>query len=116
MLSPGSRSTPLALALAAQFPTTVLHDERVAAFFALGQARAGGRPSVVLATSGTAPGHWLPAVMEAREGGVPLLLVSADRPWEVQEAQASQGGSSSPQFSALAKTDAVVLFPTPSIP
>jgi 2-succinyl-5-enolpyruvyl-6-hydroxy-3-cyclohexene-1-carboxylate synthase len=90
VISPGSRSTPLALALAAQLPTTVLHDERVAAFFALGQARISGRPSVVLATSGTAPGHWLPAVMEAREGGVPLLLLSADRPWEVQQAQASQ--------------------------
>ena len=90
VISPGSRSTPLALALAAQLPTTVLHDERVAAFFALGQARASGRASVVLATSGTAPGHWLPAVMEAREAGLPLLLLSADRPWEVQQAQASQ--------------------------
>ena len=90
VISPGARSTPLALALAAQFATTVLHDERVAAFFALGQARASGRASVVLATSGSAPGHWLPAVMEANEAGVPLLLVSADRPWEVQQAQASQ--------------------------
>lgn len=90
VISPGSRSTPLALALAAQLPSTVLHDERVAAFFALGQARASGRPSVVLATSGSAPGHWLPAVMEAREAGLPLLLLSADRPWEVQQAQASQ--------------------------
>jgi 2-succinyl-5-enolpyruvyl-6-hydroxy-3-cyclohexene-1-carboxylate synthase len=90
VISPGSRSTPLALALAAQLPTTVLHDERVAAFFALGQARATGRVSVVLATSGTAAGHWLPAAMEAREAGLPLLLLSADRPWEVQQAQASQ--------------------------
>ena len=90
VISPGARSTPLALALAAQLPTTVLHDERVAAFFALGQARASGRASVVLATSGSAPGHWLPAVMEAHEAGLPLLLVSADRPWEVQQAQASQ--------------------------
>jgi len=90
VISPGSRSTPLALALAARLPTKVLHDERVAAFFALGQARASGRPSVVLATSGSAPGHWFPAVMEAHEAGVPLLLISADRPWEVQQAQAAQ--------------------------
>lgn len=89
-ISPGSRSTPLALALAAVLPSTVLHDERVAAFFALGHARASGRAAVVLATSGTAPGHWLPAAMEAHEAGLPLLLLSADRPWEVQHAQASQ--------------------------
>jgi 2-succinyl-5-enolpyruvyl-6-hydroxy-3-cyclohexene-1-carboxylate synthase len=90
VISPGSRSTPLALALARVLPVAVLHDERVAAFFALGQGRASGRPAAVLATSGTAPGHWLPAAMEAREAGIPLLLISADRPWEVQEAQASQ--------------------------
>ncbi|MDO9073985.1 MAG: 2-succinyl-5-enolpyruvyl-6-hydroxy-3-cyclohexene-1-carboxylic-acid synthase [Rubrivivax sp.] len=90
VISPGSRSTPLALALADHLPTTLLHDERVAAFFALGQVRASGRPSVVLATSGSAPGHWLPAAMEAHEAGLPLLLLSADRPWEAQQAQSSQ--------------------------
>ncbi|MDE2371218.1 MAG: 2-succinyl-5-enolpyruvyl-6-hydroxy-3-cyclohexene-1-carboxylic-acid synthase [Burkholderiales bacterium] len=90
VISPGSRSTPLALALAAHLPTTLLHDERAAAFYALGQARTGGGVSVVLATSGSAPGHWLPAAIEARESGLPLLLLSADRPWDVQQAQASQ--------------------------
>lgn len=90
VISPGSRSTPLALALADRLPATVLHDERTAAFFALGQARCSGQASVVLATSGSAPGHWLPAAIEAREAGVPLLLLSADRPWEAREAQSSQ--------------------------
>lgn len=103
VISPGSRSTPLALALARVLAVTVLHDERAAAFFALGQGRASGRPSVVLATSGTAPGHWLPAAMEAREAGIPLLLLSADRPWEVQDAQASQTTDQTRLFGSNAR-------------
>ena len=81
-LSPGARSTPVVLA-AQRRPALELVpilDERDAAFFALGAARACQRPVAVLATSGSAPTHWYPAVVEAAAAGVPLVFLSADRP------------------------------------
>jgi 2-succinyl-5-enolpyruvyl-6-hydroxy-3-cyclohexene-1-carboxylate synthase len=92
VLSPGSRSTPLAVA-AAEEPGVRLHvivDERSAAFFALGQARVTGRPSLLVCTSGTAGAHYLPAVIEASQSFVPLLAVTADRPWELHDCAAPQ--------------------------
>jgi len=92
VLSPGARSTPFVLAAAAQ-PRLRLHDvidERAAAFFALGQARVTGEPSVLLCTSGSAAAHYLPAVIEADQAGVPLLVVTADRPVELLHAGANQ--------------------------
>jgi 2-succinyl-5-enolpyruvyl-6-hydroxy-3-cyclohexene-1-carboxylate synthase len=92
VLSPGSRSTPLAIA-AAEEPRLRLHvivDERSAAFFALGQARVTGRPSMLVCTSGTAGAHYYPALIEASQSFVPLLAVTADRPWELQDAAAPQ--------------------------
>ncbi len=92
VVSPGSRSTPLALAAASDgaLQVHVLLDERVAAFFALGQARHSGRPSVLLCTSGTAPAHYFPAIIEAAQSHIPLIVVTADRPWEDYDCAAAQ--------------------------
>ncbi len=92
VLSPGSRSSPLAAAANAcdAFTVSVLVDERSAAFFALGLARLSGRPAILIATSGSAPANWLPALVEAAEDGVPMLAVSADRPPELVGCGANQ--------------------------
>lgn len=92
VVSPGSRSTPLALA-AGMHPglrTWVRIDERSAAFFALGLARGEGTPAAVIATSGSAPTHWYPAVVESEHALVPLILLSADRPPELHGCGANQ--------------------------
>ncbi|MBP5998560.1 MAG: 2-succinyl-5-enolpyruvyl-6-hydroxy-3-cyclohexene-1-carboxylic-acid synthase [Azonexus sp.] len=92
VISPGSRSTPLALAMLRQtgLECTVAVDERSAAFFALGIAKANRRPALLLATSGTAPANWLPAIIEASQAAVPLIAISADRPPELQGCGANQ--------------------------
>ncbi|CAB4731211.1 unannotated protein [freshwater metagenome] len=91
-ISPGSRSTPLALALAAEsrLQISVHHDERSASFVALGLALATKRPAVVLTTSGTAAAELHPAVIEAHQAGVPMLVVTADRPPELRHVGAPQ--------------------------
>ena len=92
VLSPGSRSTPLALALWRQLEieTTVIVDERSAAFFALGAAQASGSPVAILCTSGTAAANYHPAVCEADHAAVPLLVLTADRPPELRGIGAGQ--------------------------
>jgi len=92
VLSPGSRSAPLttALALHPALECLPVLDERSAAFYALGLARASGRPTALVCTSGTAAANYLPAVVEAHYGRVPLILLTADRPPELRECAAGQ--------------------------
>jgi len=92
VVCPGSRSTPLALALAAR-PELTLHvrlDERGAGFFAVGLGLATGRPALVCTTSGTAAAELHPAVVEAYHAGVPLIACTADRPPELHHVGAPQ--------------------------
>ncbi|HET7509408.1 MAG TPA: 2-succinyl-5-enolpyruvyl-6-hydroxy-3-cyclohexene-1-carboxylic-acid synthase [Solirubrobacterales bacterium] len=92
VISPGSRSTPLAVALWRQpeIEVSVIVDERSAGFFALGAAQASGEPVALLCTSGTALVNYHPAVVEADESAIPLLVLSADRPPELRGVGAGQ--------------------------
>ena len=95
VLAPGSRSAPLAYALAeaaerGELRIHVRVDERVGGFTALGLALGSQRPAAVVTTSGTAVGELLPAVMEANHAAVPLLVLSADRPDELRGTGANQ--------------------------
>ncbi len=92
VVSPGSRSTPLAVVAMRhrELAVDVVIDERAAAFRALGLARASGRPVAVVCTSGSAVAHFHPAVLEAHHGRVPLVLLTADRPPELLDTGAGQ--------------------------
>lgn len=91
-LAPGSRSTPLAVAVAAhpQARHLIHYDERGTAFFALGYARATGLPAVWITTSGTALANGYPAIVEAAVDSIPMLLITADRPPELRQTGANQ--------------------------
>ncbi|MBX7097792.1 MAG: 2-succinyl-5-enolpyruvyl-6-hydroxy-3-cyclohexene-1-carboxylic-acid synthase [Myxococcaceae bacterium] len=113
VVCPGSRSTPLALACATQ-PGLTAHsviDERSAAFFALGLAKTTGAPAAVVCTSGSAGAHFLPAVIEASEGHTPLVVLTADRPWELHGFGAAQTMPQDALFGGFLREQ--VLLPEP---
>jgi 2-succinyl-5-enolpyruvyl-6-hydroxy-3-cyclohexene-1-carboxylate synthase len=89
---PGSRNAPITLTLAAESRLQVVSvlDERSAGFVALGMAKASGRPVAITTTSGTAAANLMPAVVEAHEAAVPLIVLTADRPPELREVGAGQ--------------------------
>lgn len=92
VISSGSRSTPLTVAAArkTEVETTIHFDERGAAYFALGQAKASGKPSALICTSGTAVANYFPALIEASMDNIPLIVLTADRPPELIDVGANQ--------------------------
>ncbi len=86
-ISPGSRSTPLILAIQShhQASSCIHFDERSLAFHALGYSKAGQHAPVIVVTSGTACGNLLPAIMESYESSTPLIILTADRPLDLQD-------------------------------
>lgn len=114
-LCPGSRSTPLAISFAkdSRFRLWTHLDERSAAFFALGIAKCLGMPAIVVCTSGTAAANFMPAVVEARHAGVPLLVLTADRPPELRDCGAAQTIDQIRFYGAQVKWSVEMAVPTP---
>lgn len=117
-LSPGSRSAPLALAAHAdaRLTVTVHTDERSAAFFALGLARASQSPVALVCTSGSAGAHYLPAVIEADASRVPLVVLTADRPPRLLDTGAPQTMDQGPLFAPYVRFRQSVGVPEPTGP
>jgi 2-succinyl-5-enolpyruvyl-6-hydroxy-3-cyclohexene-1-carboxylate synthase len=104
-ITPGSRNTPLAFAFAANgtITDTSHHDERSAAFFALGMAKATGKPVALVSTSGTAAAEYLPAIVEAKNARVPLIVLTADRPPELRDVGSPQTINQSGMYGGAVK-------------
>ncbi|WP_342536093.1 2-succinyl-5-enolpyruvyl-6-hydroxy-3-cyclohexene-1-carboxylic-acid synthase [Sporosarcina sp. FSL K6-3508] len=113
VISPGSRSTPLAYAFSKSedMQTFIQTDERSAAFYALGLVKATGRPVVLLCTSGTAASNYHPAVTESYYARLPLIVITADRPHELREVGAPQAIDQIRMFGEHVKES--VDFPVP---
>ena len=112
VLSPGSRSTPLAVALSRRMDSVVVHvDERGAGYFGFGAVLGGGAPVALVCTSGTAVANYLPAVVEASQSGVPLVIISADRPIELLDTGSNQTIRHRGIFSSYVRGEAEVVAP-----
>lgn len=117
VISPGSRSTPLTVALATHpdLEAIPVLDERSAAFFALGRAKASGRPVGLVCTSGTAGANYYPAIIEAKESRVPLLVFTADRPPELRDCASGQTIDQQKLFGHFPQWYAELATPTPDL-
>lgn len=115
-LSPGSRSAPVALAAHDddRVSVTVHTDERAAAFFALGLARASGRPVALSCTSGSAGANYLPAVIEAAHSRIPLVVLTADRPVELLDSGAPQTMNQHGLFGSFVRFAQAIDAPRPT--
>lgn len=117
-ICPGSRSAPLAFAVAGQplLESWIHIDERSCAFFALGLARASGEPVALVCTSGSAAANFFPAIVEARGAGVPLIVLTADRPPELRDVGAAQTIDQNRLYGAHAKWFVEVALPEATPP
>ncbi|KAL9420500.1 hypothetical protein AB3S75_038135 [Citrus x aurantiifolia] len=117
-IAPGSRSSPLAVAASTHPLITCIacYDERSLAFHALGYARGSHRPAVIITSSGTAVSNLLPAVVEASQDFVPVLLLTADRPPELQDAGANQAINQVNHFGSFVRFFFSLPAPTDQIP
>ncbi len=114
-VSPGSRSTPIALALS-RHPAIAVHvhlDERSGAFFALGIAKGTGQPVALACTSGTAAAEFLPAVVEASQSRVPLVVLTADRPPRLRGTGANQTIDQPGLYGSFARVSLETPLPRP---
>ena len=114
-LAPGSRSTPLAIAIAehSKLEATVHFDERGLGFYALGLAKATNSPVALLVTTGTAVANLFPAIMEAHLSRIPLILLSADRPPELRDCGSNQTADHVNFFGSLTRWDVDFAFSDP---
>lgn len=113
VVAPGSRSTPLAIAIAnrTELSLHLFHDERSASFAALGIGLSSGKPAILLCTSGTAATHFHGAVVEAHQANVPMIVCTADRPPELRDVGAPQTINQTELFGS-----AVRWFHDPGVP
>ena len=116
-ISPGSRSSAIVTGIlrARGIKPWAVLDERSAGFFALGMARASGRPVIVACTSGTAAANYLPAVVEASLSQIPLIVLTADRPVEARDNRSAQTIDQVGIFGSHVRWSVHVLTPSPSV-